>query len=98
MQQKPGLVIVNAHVLTMDTPQPQTQAVAVAQDRILAVGQNDDIQQMAGPDTQVIDAQGLTLLPGFIDRGMRFFLGGSDLSFILAGAKARGDFFAKLQP
>ena len=38
------------------------------------------------------------LLPGFVERGMRFFLGGSDLSFILAGAKARGDFFDKLQP
>ena len=38
------------------------------------------------------------ILPGFIERGMRFILGGSDLSFILAGAKARGDFFAKLQP
>ena len=72
MQQKPGLVIVNAHVLTMDNPQPQTQAVAVAQDRILAVGQNDDIQRLAGPDTQVIDAQGLTLLPGFIDSHMHF--------------------------
>ena len=38
------------------------------------------------------------ILPGFIEMGMRFILGGSDLSFILAGAKARGDFFAKLQP
>ena len=38
------------------------------------------------------------LLPGFIERGMRFILGGSDLAFILAGAKARGDFFARMQP
>ncbi len=38
------------------------------------------------------------LLPGFIERGMRFFLGGSDLSFILSAAKARGDFFKALQP
>ena len=29
------------------------------------------------------------ILPGFIERGMRFLLGGSDRAFILAGAKAR---------
>jgi len=67
MPQKPDLVIVNAQVLTMDDPQPRAQAVAVAQDRILAVGDNDNIKGLAGPDTQVIDGQGLTLLPGFMD-------------------------------
>ena len=67
MQQKANLVIVNADVLTMDPANPVAQAVAVAQDRILAVGTNDEINALAGPDTQVIDGQGLTLLPGFID-------------------------------
>ena len=36
------------------------------------------------------------ILPGFAERGMRFFLGGADLSFILAGASARGAFFNTL--
>jgi predicted amidohydrolase YtcJ len=67
MQQKPDLVIVNAQVLTMDDSQPHAQAVAVSQDRILSVGNNDEIRGLAGQDTQVIDGQGLTLLPGFID-------------------------------
>ena len=38
------------------------------------------------------------ILPGFVERGMRFFLGGADMSFILAGARARGAFFNSLQP
>lgn len=36
------------------------------------------------------------ILPGFAQRGMRFFLGGADMSFILAGGKARGAFFNSL--
>ena len=72
MQQKPDLAIVNAYVLTMDSSQPRAQAVAVIQDRILAVGQNEDIRRLAGPDTQVIDGQGLTLLPGLVDSHCHF--------------------------
>ena len=67
MPQKPDMVILNAEVLTMDTSRPSAEAVAVARERILAVGDNKDIQALAGPDTQEIDGQGLTLLPGFID-------------------------------
>ena len=37
-----------------------------------------------------------TILPSFAKLGICFFLGGSDLSFILAGARARGDFFNNL--
>ena len=37
------------------------------------------------------------ILPDFVARGMRFFLGGADMSFILAGGKARGAFFNGLK-
>ena len=37
-----------------------------------------------------------SILPGFAKRGMRFFLGGSDLSFILDGGRSRGAFFNNL--
>jgi predicted amidohydrolase YtcJ len=67
MQQRPQLVILNAEVITMHAAQPSAQAVAVAEGHIVAVGENADIQRLAGHDTQVIDGQGLTLLPGFID-------------------------------
>ena len=67
MQQKPDLVVLNTEALTMDASQPQAQAVAVAKERILAVGSDEEIKGLAGPDTEIIDGQGLTLLPGFID-------------------------------
>ena len=62
-------MIINADVLTVDPSRPRAraQAVAVAQERIQAVGSNDEIRGLCGPDTQVIDGQGLTLLPGLID-------------------------------
>ena len=67
MQQIPDLVIVNANVLTMDPSLPRAEAVAVVGERILAVGENEDIKRLTGPETRVIQGQGLTLLPGFID-------------------------------
>ena len=70
MPQKPDLVITNVEALTMDSSHPNTDAVAIARDRILFVGDASEIQGLTGPDTQVIDGQGLTLLPGFIDSHM----------------------------
>ncbi|PKB71982.1 MAG: hypothetical protein BZY87_02655 [SAR202 cluster bacterium Io17-Chloro-G6] len=67
MPRKPDLVITNAKVLTMDPSRPTAEAVAVIGERILSVGETDEIKGPAGPDTQVIDGQGYTLLPGFID-------------------------------
>ena len=67
MPQKPDMVLVNAAVLTMDRSHPRAESVAVAGERILSVGANEEIKRLAGPDTQVIDGQGYTVLPGFID-------------------------------
>ena len=67
MPQKTDIVFVNAVVTTMDPSRPRAEAVAVAGDRILAVGETKEIRRLAGPDTQVVDGQGYTLLPGFND-------------------------------
>lgn len=42
-------------------------AVAVAAGRILAVGCEADLAPLAGPDTEVVDLRGRTLLPGFVE-------------------------------
>ena len=62
-----SLVLVNANVLTMDEQQPRGEAVAVNGERIAAVGSNSDVRRLTSTRTQVIDCQGLTLLPGFND-------------------------------
>jgi predicted amidohydrolase YtcJ len=61
------LLLTNARVLTMESRQPLAEAVAVQGETILAVGSASKIGGLKGPNTRVIDCQGLTLLPGFID-------------------------------
>ena len=62
-----GLVVTNAKVLTMDPSVPEAEAVAVAGERIAAVGSDSEIRRLASRSAKVIDCQGLTLLPGFND-------------------------------
>lgn len=62
----PTLLLRNARILTFDPEQPRASAVAVAGDRILAVG-DEEVGSLAGPGTEVIDLDGATLIPGFND-------------------------------
>ena len=61
------LALLNANVLTMERDRPRVEAVAVAEDRIVAVGSNADIRRLSSAHTRIIDCHGLTLLPGFND-------------------------------
>ena len=61
------LVVLNANVLTVDPGQPRAQAFAIKAGRFVAVGAGADIKSLAGKRTQVFDAKGLTITPGFVD-------------------------------
>ena len=63
----PDLVIYNAQVITVDQEFSVRQAVAVAGEKILAVGNNEDMLKLAGPATKRVDLNGRTVLPGLID-------------------------------
>lgn len=73
------LIVTNAKVLTMDTARPRAEAVAAQAGRIVALGTAAEIAAMASPSTQVIDAGGRTLLPGFVESHMHLLLGGAEL-------------------
>jgi len=60
-------VIRSANVLTMNPAAPRAEALAIAGSQVTAVGDNDLIDSLTGAATRVIDATGLTVLPGFID-------------------------------
>lgn len=57
----------NGKVITMDDDNCIREAVAVKADRIVAVGSNAQIMALCGSDTKVIDLQGKTMTPGFVD-------------------------------
>jgi len=72
------LVFLNGKVWTVDKALPQAEAVAVWQDRILAVGTSEDIRTLIGPKTRVMDLEGKLLLPGFNDNHTHFLMGGEE--------------------
>jgi len=61
------IIFHNGIVLTMEEGTPQAQAIAIRGDKILAVGSDVGILAHRAPRTQVIDLDGLTLMPGFVD-------------------------------
>jgi predicted amidohydrolase YtcJ len=61
------LIVRNARVYTMEPMAPTAQAFAVRDGRIIAVGSNESIAGLSGPGTELFDAQGMTVVPGFID-------------------------------
>jgi len=63
----PDLVLINGNVLTVDDDFSITEAVAVKNGRILAVGTNSEIQTLIGEATKILDLKGKTMLPGIID-------------------------------
>ncbi|MBI2816914.1 MAG: amidohydrolase family protein [Acidobacteria bacterium] len=66
-QARPDIILHNAKVLTVDNNFSMAEAVAVTGQKIAAVGKNADITKLAGPNTQVIDVKGRTIVPGLID-------------------------------
>lgn len=69
-QGPPDLVLSNGKIITVDERFTVEQAVAVRGDRIVAVGTNQEITQMAGPNTRRIDLRGRAVIPGLIDNHM----------------------------
>lgn len=63
----PDLIVTNADVRTMDAARPRARALAIAGDRILALGDDANIRALANGRTRRIDAGGRLVLPGFQD-------------------------------
>lgn len=91
----PSLVLRNGTVATMEDGCPEAEAVAVAGDRIAAVGPSRAIEALAGPRTEVIDLDGAFVMPGFNEgHGHLLGLGGSLMQLRLRGARCWGDVVA----
>ncbi|MDT0595414.1 amidohydrolase [Glaciecola petra] len=61
------VIYVNANVITLDDKNTQAEAMAIKDGEIVFIGTNEDMASLKGPDTQINDLNGSTLLPGFID-------------------------------
>ena len=69
-QTAPDLILANGKIITVDDRFTIAQAVAVRGNRIVAVGTNSEIAQLAGPNTRTVDLRGRAVIPGLIDNHM----------------------------
>ena len=63
----PDLIVINADVRTSDKSKHRANAFAVKDSKFIAVGNTDEILSMSDESTRVIDVNGNTVVPGFID-------------------------------
>ncbi len=83
------LLLVNADVVTVDPDVPDTEAVAIKGEHILAVGTSEDLSKHIGDETEVIDLDGQMVIPGFIEgHGHYTSFGGSLLILDFRYAKS----------
>jgi hypothetical protein len=54
-------------ILTQDPQQPQAEALAISEGRIIAAGPLAEVEALAGPHARRVDLAGRTLIPGFND-------------------------------
>ncbi|MEY9872970.1 putative amidohydrolase YtcJ [Streptacidiphilus sp. MAP12-33] len=90
------LIVHNAHVHTVDPDLPRAEAVAVRDGEIAWVGAEDGWTAWRGPQTEVVDARGRLLLPGFVDAHNHVRLGSDSACVQLAGARTLEEIGARI--
>jgi len=67
LAEQADLILHHGKIVTVDDAFSIQQAMAIKGDRILAVGADDQILKLKGPETKTVDLDGKTVLPGLID-------------------------------
>ena len=92
------LAIVGGRVWTGEPSQPWAEAVALAGERIVAVGSTASVRRMVSAETRVIDAHAGMVVPGFIDSHVHFLTGGMNLASVqLRDASTPAEFVARIK-
>ena len=76
------LIIVNGKVITVDPNDSIVEAVACKSEKIIAVGSNEKVKAYAGKHTKVVDLEGKTMTPGFVDTHVHFSSGGRRVRYV----------------
>jgi predicted amidohydrolase YtcJ len=85
-------LLIHGKIYTENATQSWAQAVAIRGEKIVAVGDDAEIEKLRGPVTKVIDARGKLVLPGFVDCHIHFMEGSISLGQAnLEGAKNPAD-------
>lgn len=92
-----SVAVVNARIWTGNTTQPWAEALAVSGDSLVFVGDTEGCKKLITDKTQVIDAKGQMVVPGFIDSHVHLLDGGySILAVQLRDAKTKQEFIDRI--
>lgn len=92
-----SVAVVNARIWTGNTAQPWAEALAVSGDSLVFVGDTEGCKKLITDKTQVIDAKGQMVVPGFIDSHVHLLDGGySILAVQLRDAKTKQEFIDRI--
>jgi predicted amidohydrolase YtcJ len=93
------LILRNARITTLDATQPSASAIAFADGRVLAVGDEAQVMAHARDTTRVIDAGGRRLVPGLNDSHTHLIRGGLNYNLELRwdGVRSLADAMAMLK-
>ena len=92
------LVLYGGRVLTLDRESRVAEAIAIARDRILAVGRDAEMLSLTAPDGRRLDLRGRTAIPGLFDAHAHLDREGlKDVFPSLAGAASIDDVLQRIE-
>lgn len=93
----PDRILVRAVVHTMDDERPRVEAVAITGGRISSIGTTAEILALKGPQTEVIDLGGATVVPGLKESHGHFVgIGQAQMVLNLVGTKSWDEVVARV--
>lgn len=90
----PDLVLLNGNVITVDRNFSVAEGVAIAGDRIMTVGNGDQLRALADARTRIVDLKGNTVIPGLMDNHLHGAGGGPGVD--LSRARTLADVYAAI--
>ncbi len=87
----------NAHIYTQDDRNPTAEAILINHGKILAVGSTAYLLSLAQPNTEIIDLEGKTILPGLCDSHLHLAYTGKFLSAVNCETPTKADCLARVR-
>ncbi len=92
-----SLAVINARIWTGNATQPWAEAMIMNADTIAYVGSTDECKKKISANTEIVDAKGQMIVPGFIDSHVHFVSGGLRLNSIdLRNAQTKQEFINRI--
>ena len=96
--QKADLVLTNATIWTGNEKSPIAESMAISGDTIISIGNSQEVSEFIGEKTNVVDAKGKFVTPGFIDTHVHLLTGGFNLNSVqLRNAKTPEEFIKRIK-